>query len=539
MPQSKFLDSSGYTLTWEPGNDAGFPPLEPELREEAEELYWAAHQGKSSTIKRLKQLIKQYPHHPSLKNHLTSAYLASRKYKKAFAVNDQCLAAHPNYLFAQLTKANEFYLYGEFDRMPEILGEAMDLGKRFPDRKIFHISEFLTFYKVTCLYFIETGQLDAALDRLELMESMEPKSRDVLEIKNILFRATTPQNLMQLMEKRKNLPSTKGKGHNRKIQTSRPPQFQHEQIRALYEQDVHIAPAFLKEILTLPRVSLIKDLEEVIMDGVWRYEYFQAQQEAEGWTDHEYEFMLHALLLLGELRAEESLPIVLEMLRQDVDFLEFWFGDHLTETLWEPIYKMGRNQLSTLKAFILHEELTYFAKAPLLGTLEAIGYNEPSRRTELLETYRELFDFYLNLPRKSNLLDAQIIGELVMGIAVIKPVELLEPIKKLFEANLIDENLGGDYEEVSQYIHKGTTANRTLSIFDRYKIIQSSFSYSESEKSSFFPYSDLPTSEGMLEKLLSDPLVASPQQPIVKGKKVGRNEPCPCGSGKKYKKCCL
>jgi hypothetical protein len=25
---------------------------------------------------------------------------------------------------------------------------------------------------------------------------------------------------------------------------------------------------------------------------------------------------------------------------------------------------------------------------------------------------------------------------------------------------------------------------------------------------------------------------------IVKGKKIGRNEPCPCGSGKKYKKCC-
>ncbi len=25
---------------------------------------------------------------------------------------------------------------------------------------------------------------------------------------------------------------------------------------------------------------------------------------------------------------------------------------------------------------------------------------------------------------------------------------------------------------------------------------------------------------------------------IVKGKKIGRNDPCPCGSGKKYKKCC-
>ena len=28
------------------------------------------------------------------------------------------------------------------------------------------------------------------------------------------------------------------------------------------------------------------------------------------------------------------------------------------------------------------------------------------------------------------------------------------------------------------------------------------------------------------------------QKPIVKGKKIGRNDPCPCGSGKKYKNCC-
>ena len=28
------------------------------------------------------------------------------------------------------------------------------------------------------------------------------------------------------------------------------------------------------------------------------------------------------------------------------------------------------------------------------------------------------------------------------------------------------------------------------------------------------------------------------RKPIVKKNKVGRNDPCPCGSGKKYKKCC-
>ena len=25
---------------------------------------------------------------------------------------------------------------------------------------------------------------------------------------------------------------------------------------------------------------------------------------------------------------------------------------------------------------------------------------------------------------------------------------------------------------------------------------------------------------------------------VRKGKKIGRNDPCPCGSGKKYKQCC-
>ncbi|MDD2759927.1 MAG: SEC-C metal-binding domain-containing protein [Methylomonas sp.] len=36
-----------------------------------------------------------------------------------------------------------------------------------------------------------------------------------------------------------------------------------------------------------------------------------------------------------------------------------------------------------------------------------------------------------------------------------------------------------------------------------------------------------------LEKMLN------PTQPVTSEKTVGRNDPCPCGSGKKYKKCCF
>lgn len=51
--------------------------------------------------------------------------------------------------------------------------------------------------------------------------------------------------------------------------------------------------------------------------------------------------------------------------------------------------------------------------------------------------------------------------------------------------------------------------------------------------------------EKMERKQVAKPLAAShgsdgtvAKQPVRVGKKVGRNDPCPCGSGKKYKKCC-
>lgn len=38
---------------------------------------------------------------------------------------------------------------------------------------------------------------------------------------------------------------------------------------------------------------------------------------------------------------------------------------------------------------------------------------------------------------------------------------------------------------------------------------------------------------------LANPQQPLSQKPIVNGVKVGRNDPCPCGSGKKFKSCCL
>jgi preprotein translocase subunit SecA len=36
----------------------------------------------------------------------------------------------------------------------------------------------------------------------------------------------------------------------------------------------------------------------------------------------------------------------------------------------------------------------------------------------------------------------------------------------------------------------------------------------------------------------TDAVEKQKSKPVRSGPKVGRNDPCPCGSGKKYKQCC-
>ena len=46
-------------------------------------------------------------------------------------------------------------------------------------------------------------------------------------------------------------------------------------------------------------------------------------------------------------------------------------------------------------------------------------------------------------------------------------------------------------------------------------------------------------SQELLNKHMDDRLKELPDERLVRRVKVGRNSPCPCGSGRKFKKCCI
>ncbi len=49
---------------------------------------------------------------------------------------------------------------------------------------------------------------------------------------------------------------------------------------------------------------------------------------------------------------------------------------------------------------------------------------------------------------------------------------------------------------------------------------------------------DVPTPPRVARKDNAPHGVAQPPGSFARGPKVGRNDPCPCGSGRKYKACC-
>jgi len=113
-----------------------------------------------------------------------------------------------------------------------------------------------------------------------------------------------------------------------------PPVFAHVEINQLYQNGLQIPVYKLKEILALPRETVIADLEKVLLDAVDRYQFFKVS----GREEETHNFPLHAICLLGQLHAENSLPSILQLFENNGELLEFWFGDHLTETLWLPVY---------------------------------------------------------------------------------------------------------------------------------------------------------------------------------------------------------
>ena len=301
--------------------------------------------------------------------------------------------------------------------------------------------------------------------------------------------------------------------------STKPPRFTHSEINELYSFGVDIPHDHINAILALPTITLVEDLQKILDDAVERYQFFQ-NKELE---DNTHSFVLHALLLLKELKVPENLSIICSFLEYEINFLNFWLGDHFSETLWMCFYDLGMNNTAVIQEFLLKPGVEGSSKSVASEALAQIVIHNPDKRSEILNIYIEVFSQFAKSKIEDNLIDSEFLGFAISDAIDCNFHELLPLIKTLYELDYVALHVCGDLQDVKLdfEIKVDPPYNDSHNIFECYEDVINNWGIDDD-------YS--------LEDMLSinHPFI---QQAV--SDKIGRNEPCPCGSGKKYKKCCL
>ena len=524
---SSIIRVDGYNLT----DDSDFLDrqnhMTPYLKDRIKDLYFDIHKGNKSVIPVILKLIQKFPKNPQLKNCLSIAYNNIGEIEKSEEVNRWVLKEHPDYVFGILNIAAAYFHHNELDKIPQLLGEKIELKELYPNRDIFHVGEFTSFTKFAIQYFFETGNLDVAESRLHLLDDLFPGHQDTISAKDWFHLRLLEKGIRGL---------NPGKAKNvivkqstfSEIQTRENPVFIHHEIYSLYEFDLSIPRVFIENILALPRQTVLADLVLVLSDSISRYRYFEEIFEKEGIGEDRLTFPLHAILLLGELKAKESLGLILKFLSFENDFLVFWLGDHKTETIYEPIYYLGESQLDQLKAFVFRPNVDTYVKTSVLTAVQQVYFYQPHRKNEIIHWYDEVIDYFIENAGNQNLNSSELLAFIVSDIVEIREKRLLPDIERLFRMSYVCEGICGPIQKVRTEFEKEGNNQESkqdlLDIFNRYLGFIGTFLPKKKKQGN-----------GFSKNSMNFPLDHNAEIYM----KIGQDDHCPCGSGKKFKDCCI
>lgn len=324
----------------------------------------------------------------------------------------------------------------------------------------------------------------------------------------------------------------------------------------LYKNGVNIEKSILEKILDLPRTTLLEDLEKVLEDSIYRFDFFSKKNIEEEWEEkweESYSFPLHALLLMVELDAKEKLLTILNHFSERNDIIDFWYEDHKFETIWKFVYHLAQDDLEMLATFQKDKSLSRFPKEIICQAVTQIAHHQPERKAEVIQWYRDILNLFLENVEDSLLCDVGVVTQAISESGELYDESLLPLAKKCFDLNLVDLMFVGDYEEYESKMKENTERKIDLyeNIFDHYQhIFKAWYGGHETKEERLAEVKEFEVRIAKLEKekavkeeeLRSKPEeleAIKPSMQLQVQVKVGRNEPCPCGSGKKYKKCCL
>jgi SEC-C motif/Protein of unknown function (DUF1186) len=280
-------------------------------------------------------------------------------------------------------------------------------------------------------------------------------------------------------------------------------------IQDLIERFARLGPNtdfnIIEQLLSRKAEALPYIIEIAQDDKYW----FPDDGEYSSWTP------VCALHLLSVIGGPEAINAFINSIKEYYDDTDDWETTDMPAIL----ANFGIEAFENIKDMLLDNDVDGFVRAGAARALFLISEKYPDAREKSIQTVRDAIS-----SENDEVARSCFMYELVH----FKDHDSLPFIEFYFKNDMIDDGLITLEDVLDYYYGKGndfnsldnTVAKDSLDIFkdspDNFYRNSNTGKYLPSTKSN-----DQPTTKNILKK------------------EVGRNDPCPCGSGKKYKKCCL
>ncbi|MBU4077810.1 MAG: DUF1186 domain-containing protein [Euryarchaeota archaeon] len=289
-------------------------------------------------------------------------------------------------------------------------------------------------------------------------------------------------------------------------------------IEIMVELGLYVNKTLAQEIAK--REDAVFYLRKLLQYG----KHWRSGGPGDGWSP------LHAIHILALIKSRESFELLLDIIRYHEDDLGNW----VTEDASSLLVAFGEDFVEPIKEFTNDETLETFVRLAATSALAALGKKFPRHQDDIKKHLTELL---------KTTHDGTFAGLVAHDLASFHDPSVIPDIRRAFEDGIIDDPfipedevvaaINGVFSDMDARDFKRNTAD-PLNHFSRENIESlHMINYDEDDE-------DDDEFEAEIDSVLKDDY-SEPAMEEIKPKeiKIGRNNPCPCGSGKKYKKCCM
>ncbi len=246
-------------------------------------------------------------------------------------------------------------------------------------------------------------------------------------------------------------------------------------------------------------------------------------------TEDEATLAFRGLHVLGAARDSGSCKLLLRLLSLPNDEIEYLLGDAITETLGKITAGVFDGDVDALFKAITDRDKDEFVREALLGAATFLAWEDRIERERMKQFLERFYE-----QRLADEGDFAWIGW-IEAIALLGLRTLAPLVESAWREGRIPENMM-EHEDFERDLAE---AERAPGDIKRLKDANLGYIDDIAEALSWVPQDEGSAHEQAGEPFWNDAGLAPIVPTINPWRHVGRNDPCPCGSGRKAKKCCL